>query len=293
MDININLFGDWQKIILNNIRNKWPNIDKQLDDDLVIIRYFAYLRKMGGFEITPRKVHISNEFKCPEVLKKGLDNLKETIEKTGDYSTYLSKKVDAIMQIDGLFNDWGILHLHLGEKLEQTNSSYIERTGKLLFVFLDENDIYFINIYDHGDWAKKEILKIILNNWPHLLEKYIVNSELSFEFKSDEKAYIDIRNKGGTQFIEIEDTLGHITILNPIGAIMSSGDSSIDVNYYYYIHDNLKALEKKIIENFRTELKGRKHLKIIIRLKYSGVSNKYEISSVNYNSKKIAILLPF
>ncbi len=97
-------------------------------------------------------------------LPNGLNQLVGILEKGQDISPYLSKQVDNISAIDGMFNDWGVLHLHLGDQPNPKDGRYIARTGPLLFLYLMQDNAYLINIYQHGDWTDKSILQTVQDN---------------------------------------------------------------------------------------------------------------------------------
>ena len=125
---------------------------------------------------TPRSTLVSEEFSCPDELLPGLNLLIDKLKPGQDVSLHLSKDALSPTEFDGLLYDWGIYHLHLGEIIDPATGR-IERTGPVLFLKIDENSAYLINVYNHGrgikqPWSMQELIQIIHNNWPSIIAKY-------------------------------------------------------------------------------------------------------------------------
>lgn len=66
---------------------------------------------------------------------------------------------------DLMLADWGIHHLHLATAIP--SDGFVERGEDLLFAAFLPDDAYLIGIYGHlTDWARKEVLEILVRNWP-------------------------------------------------------------------------------------------------------------------------------
>ena len=61
----------------------------------------------------------------------------------------------SLKNLDGLLNEWGVHHLHLGTKSYSKNHAFIARTGPLLLALIAEDDFYAINVYLHGAWESQ------------------------------------------------------------------------------------------------------------------------------------------
>ncbi len=246
-EIQMDFVKDWQEEILKYIKKEEIQIPNDIRTDSLIIKYFTYLRKKGTGQ--PYHIHKSKEFKCPSELKYGLNQIIYILEYGGDISPYLSKQVDEL-ENDGMFNDWGVLHLHLGKEMEK-NNKYVKRTGPLLFVYFKENNAYLINIYKHGDWTKKEVLQIMYDNWPELIEPFIMKEVQGLSSPLTEKDHQKLRNSGGCTLIELKDDQqeNNIVIVPPGWGIATSGDSIIDVRNYDYEVNKIYGLEKLVREN--------------------------------------------
>lgn len=157
--VNINLIGDFQAKLVNKgilLGLKLQN----LDSSLASIRVLTYLRKTGNS--LPKKIIKSKDFdkSIPLELADNVHSLIKKIEKGVDLTPYLSKNsiiLNNDKKFDYLFNDWGILHLHLGKEFEDKKSKFIKRTGSLLFIIPYFDKVYLLSVFNHGDnvWSKK------------------------------------------------------------------------------------------------------------------------------------------
>lgn len=260
MDIEMNFVSDWQDIMISDMTAEGLKFSNTTPKDLLVIRYFTYLRKKGGQTLLPRRVHKSKEFTCPPELEAGFNKLVEALQNGEDISPYLSKKVDDISSIDGMFNDWGVLHLHLGDKPDPKDTRFIERTGPLLFLYLKSEDAYLINVYEHGNWTDRSILQIVHDNWPELIKPYVLNGVLRLGQLYTEKQHAALRNSGITVPIELKDHNGDIIVIVPPGlGITSSKDALQDVRSYQAQIKEIHKIEKYVQETsevFQQAFKG-------------------------------------
>lgn len=247
-DITMDFVTDWQNEMIDEMEEEGLRFKKSLPKDSLIIKYFTFCRKRGLQ--TPYKILKSNEFNCPPEYQKGLSNLEEVLKNGGDISPYLSKDVEKLKN-DLMFNDWGVLHLHLGEELE-SNNKYIKRTGPLLFLYFKGENVYFINIFQHQDWTKKEVLQIMYSNWPVLIQPYIMKIDgfqgLHPEYTEDQ--HLELRKAGVTVMLELIDENGEKfpIILTGMG-ITTSGDSMNDVRHYQDRIKEIHRLEDRVRNN--------------------------------------------
>jgi len=138
-----------------------------IEDENIPIYYFEYY--LRTLQIQKYEVYISKELiqnplyqnykiVIDEIIKKAQNGL--------DINPYLSRGIKKIAKPDSMLNDWGVLHLHLSNELE--NDGFMKRTKDLLFVYRDINiphKLYFLDIFSHGDWSKQQTVKILHNNW--------------------------------------------------------------------------------------------------------------------------------
>lgn len=158
------------------------DLERSTDASYLSERYLRARAKM--IFRRPRSVHHSAELRArlgmlEDRYRKPFATIEERFETGGDLTEFLSKLASKVDKPDAMLTDFGIHHLHLGEK-RSPNAKRVERSGRLLLVWVAVDDAYFIDIrphpqqhdpHDYG-WSHKEYLEIIERNWPHLLDPY-------------------------------------------------------------------------------------------------------------------------
>ncbi|MGD6831000.1 hypothetical protein ACQCT5_02465 [Sutcliffiella halmapala] len=250
MNVEMDFVSDWQDIMIDDMTTDGLQFSSTMPKDSLVIRYFTYLRKKGGQTPRPRRVHRSNEFVCPPELLTGLNQLVDLLENGQDISPYLSKQIDNISAIDGMFNDWGVLHLHLGDRPDARDGRFIVRTGPLLFLYLMKDDAYLINVHEHGDWADKSILQTVQDNWPDLIKPYVLKGVIGLSHQYTEEQHADFRNAGVAVILELKDVNGDTLVIAPPGlGITTSRDAMQDVRTYQGQVKELRKIEDYVLEN--------------------------------------------
>lgn len=168
-------------------------------DDLLtlLIKWFTFDCKR--IRPIPRKVCWSLE------LLNKLDDLPDSVQEAGyKLQEWIVKGIDInAFQGRGLYGNGnrdyqymvcGITHLHLSAKKEDklpiVKKNGFAKPGKyLLFVVVKRDYIYFVDIKKHPEtldhnnvepsWISNELLKIIKNNWPFLLNEKELKSVVS------------------------------------------------------------------------------------------------------------------
>ena len=183
-----------------------------------------------------------------------MKELIKKIEKGVDLTPYLSKNsiiLNNDKKFDYLFNDWGILHLHLGKEFEDKKSKFIKRTGSLLFIIPYFDKVYLLSVFNHGDnvWSKKILVQEVYDNWPELLYKSDDIVSLETEISDDERQLL--RKAGiNSPIIDIKDskTGEKIFVSMNWSGYCITGDPIVDIQYHDKIVKKLKKLQE-IIKN--------------------------------------------
>ncbi|WP_313163963.1 hypothetical protein [Sedimentibacter sp.] len=91
---------------------------------------------------------------------------------------------------DGLLYDWNIYHLHLTKQFR--TDGFAKRSNYELFVYLTEDTTYFIQVYSHNKknlYSTEDMVRIIYDNWSHLIEKNRITSAIRLSEEIDDEAY--------------------------------------------------------------------------------------------------------
>ena len=221
-----------------------------MDSDETIIRILSFNRKIGLGN--KNKISFAKGIRIPKNYKKRVHHILDYLAAGGNIIPYLSKQgVNLNNPGDLLFNDWNILHIHLGKRKDKKDPRFIERTAELLFLVNTETEIRVLGVYDHkpSPWTKKELLQRIYDTWPEMLYVYseILNIDPCIEgqrqtVRKEHMLVLDQvydKKVNRSRYVMVKESLG----------LVSSGDSIIDTNRYDNACNFLKMMEIDICKN--------------------------------------------
>lgn len=222
-------YFDKNKFFYGHKKKKNKTI-KNLNTDK-LLELYIYLQKRT---ITPvkRNVVLSKEL-INKITHKKITNdliniiniIKIEIENGIDINPRLSKSLEQISFNDKLLNDWNIYHLHLSNHKSNKEYYFYDRSSQLLFIYLTNNTVYFLDICEkHKNnyivFSQQNLLKIIDDNWPSLLEKFCLK-EIQIIDKITDQNRATARNKN----LFYLETINGKTYLPPGGGLTSAGTS--------------------------------------------------------------------
>lgn len=172
-NIKIDLCSDYEKILEQYLDSFVVNRKSENDPAM---DFFRLQRRL--IEQKPRKIYKAKNFKCPIGYEEKLRFLENHIEKGNNLLPFMTKSIRDLTREDLLLYDWGIYHFHISnQKEEKTN--FMKRADYLLLAYVEDNAINFLDIVSHkciGSeiWSNLRYLDILKENWPGLLDKYIL-----------------------------------------------------------------------------------------------------------------------
>lgn len=205
----MDLYGDLRKCILTWFLSANVDVGTSLSTDKLLERFLNTQLKL----IRPqtRQVFISdtiqNKILDPSE-KLVLDEIKSEFENGRDVCPHLSKGSLDIEVNDGLLNDWGIYHLHLSNTKRNPSQYFFDRTGPVLFVRVEFDKAYFIDIRPHGHsgeahvFAKQELLETWERNWPDSIEHYALRG-LNLSTTYTDREVKTLRNGGVCAIMQV------------------------------------------------------------------------------------------
>lgn len=188
--------------------------------------------------------------------------LKQKIENGLCVKNYLSKRILDIANLskitqetfdknnkkpdlkDLLFCDWAISHFHTS-LVSDENNSVNHRTNELLYVYIDDNKAFFLDILPHGHFSDTALIKILFRTYPQLAENCEQKGvKIEQDFSSDEVG--KLRKHGYTNLIKINDK----TYL-PSGLGITTSCTATRIGMYKMKMDNIFM---NVYKNFQNGL---------------------------------------
>lgn len=152
----------------------------------------------------------SKEFVCPTGYERQLGYLEHEIVNGNSLLPFMSKRVFKTQCQDKLINDWGFIHFHLSDKVDAQDERFMSRSDYLLIAYIDRSDegiIYFLQVGSHSSdvWTKQELFRILADSWPHMMEKYRIESVCSLSCDVSDGDYAKLRKYNISSFIDLHD----------------------------------------------------------------------------------------
>jgi hypothetical protein len=131
-----------------------------------------------------------------------IEKIRFSLMAAGDLGPWLSertRKSKMDHNADMMFNDWQIVHFHLGDFFQSAKA--IRRTKELLFVHITAEEATLLDVEMHGAWTKTELLEILLRTNPPALERYEAHAVTGVRFSDDK--YRELRGGRTNSMIAI------------------------------------------------------------------------------------------
>ena len=174
-------------------------------------------------------------------LRAGVDRLTTVMERGDDLRPYQSKLVakSATYQ-DQLLNDWGIQHFHLGT-LKRT-ATHCDRTGELLFAWIEPERVLLVDVLDHGSFEEQEILEIIHVEWPEVLRRFHMPmiTDVRPDYRGEERR--QLRRAGVMMMTKLSDGT---VLMPPGGGISTAATGTADTTAVHSWLREVRALEAR------------------------------------------------
>ena len=223
MAITINLVRDWEDIQLDDFLrfitawgfesqalerylNASPGT-KEWDDsrEEAIMTWFNYLHRR--IPAQPRKLAPNPSLVCPAEVAKGWTMLQREVKNGTDLTPRLSRKIENADYNDGMLNDWGFHHFHLGTTFDLKHPRLIQGTSFVLVAIVDPYEFYPIDFVQHDAWGDRAILEKAISAFPNRFEKFCLKgvSDIASPFTGENVA--EIRKCGVNIFHKIGDKI--------------------------------------------------------------------------------------
>lgn len=250
--LQANFVSDLLDIARQRLTEEWGTEATRVPDEHILISFFDSLRRRPI--VRPRTIWGADDFHCPDELAHGWEVLRKKILSGNDFSPHLGREHSLLTNQDGLLNEWGVHHLHLGTRPHFKDPAYMSRTGPLLLALITDNDFYAINVYPHRTWETTSIVESLHRNWPHVIRGHRING-IQGEILTDEE-----RRKLRRSNVNTLITMNDGVVYGPIGGgVASSGVAVEAVIRAARLSEGVKRLQAAVQEQlgaFIPELKG-------------------------------------
>lgn len=223
------------------------------DEDAIYLYFSVRHRRVRR---QPRTVHKA-AYTIPAHLVAGEKYLLTKVSAGDDLWPHQSRKIVRLSIQDGMLNDYGVQHFHLGTSLK-VGTDLIEGTKELLFAIVTDYDFYAIGIYDHNSWVDQTVLDVVHDNWPHLTEPYTIKSSpkaqflgLRHDYTADEVA--DMRAAG----INVPQRRSDGSIQIMMGGGIAGDQSSVAVrratdSLLIYLEELKRELKAELVRHVKS-----------------------------------------
>ena len=273
---SVNLLRDLRETISADLQlagYSKDSVNRLSKDDRALIGAYLGVRRRW-IPPGPRQIHKAKCFSCPRQHAAALAHIENTIKSGGDLTPHLSTKILYLKYNDPMMNDWGIHHLHLGTRPETKgkNKGFVKRTGPLLYCYFTESDAYLLDIRDHGAFEDQELVAIMHENWPFLLERFRTKGTKGSQLTDEEVR--ELRRKRANHFMTMNDG----TVYRMIGeGVTTSGENIADVINTDRLLDWLSHAERAVVTFIEGERRqGRRHL-YPIELRLCVIEGRYSV----------------
>ncbi|MBF6570925.1 MAG: hypothetical protein IVW54_18835 [Candidatus Binataceae bacterium] len=218
----MDFFADMAELARQELLASGYTVDSSRKPDEIVMSYFNVLWRR--INVRPRTVFIAKDLKCPADLQAGFDLVRAKAQKGEDIRPHQSRKLADLDFDDGLLNDWGINHLHLGTSLE--SDGFVTRTGPVLFARVTADEFYCVAVMEHGNWSKQQLLDIIHDNWPASISRSTLRG-VGLEWQPTDDDVRKLRAAGVTVITQRPDGTIHFP---PGGGVATDRTSMSVVN---------------------------------------------------------------
>lgn len=228
-----------------------------------------------------RNVSFAQNFCVPQKYEEGLEILLNKIKKgCGDIFRYQSRGLFNGNAKDSMFYDFGIHHLHLGITTDLKHKKMIEGTKDVAFVYINNEEVFFISLMGHGEWHLQNNLRILHKESPDLIQHRKVVG-INGDDLTDEEI-LRCRKLGVNYLINID----RVTYKSE--SIVNFNGIAETVIFSHRLHSTIENIVVEQLDNFQKEFNIIESTRIdmsLIDIDFNSFNNfKFKL---NYNDNSI------
>jgi hypothetical protein len=153
----------------------------------------------------PRAVTLSPEVQAQVANYPAIKKIESELKSGGDITPWLSDSVQKKVsdaKADMMFNDWQIIHFHLGDIFVQPKK--IQRTSDLLFAFIAADRAIFLDVQPHGSWGMRDLLRILAKVSPSDMSRSELKGVLGVSTNYTDDELVQLRQAGISTTFELD-----------------------------------------------------------------------------------------
>lgn len=133
-----------------------------------------------------------------ESVWQAIENIAGESERGENLNPRLSRQLLNAEKNDGLRNEWGIHHLHLGDAIEE--DGFRERTKLVLLVCPVADAMYFLDVRPHGNatWGDRELIDLLQAEFPDAVAPYRIDGWEAEDNYGSPQEQVQLRRVGIT-----------------------------------------------------------------------------------------------
>jgi hypothetical protein len=195
----------------------------------------------------PRRVITSIEVREKRDAYPTINIISRELRAGSDLGPWLSDSVRlkiADPKADLMFNDWQIMHFHLGRTF--VNPRKVKRSGDLLFAYIGSEHVVLLDVKPHHrqTWALHSLLEILLRTNPSDMERVEMKGVVGSQNHYTADQVIELRKAGLSTYCEVSGRY-----FMPGLGISTSGHSTRMVLSMQRLLRQIKVLRESIERN--------------------------------------------
>lgn len=264
MNREIDFLRDLKEESIDTLKQFGVKYHAEENANELLVRLFVF--KLRYISEKPRTVLVSNELKeklptLPQRIICACNKMEKWVREGVNVNSFQSGSLYG----SGGDRDYqnclyGAVHLHLSAQEEDEfpvvkKNRFSKRSNYVLIALFTDDIAYFIDVVEHPKledpaWTSKEILQIMVNNWPKLVEPYFIpGAKLTLddgtEVELDDAALAMATRNGITTAISVKNGIA----FPPNGGVTSDGTSSKAVSDADQICNEAQAVQKEYIKH--------------------------------------------
>ena len=217
---------------------------KEWDDarEDALLTWINYQRRL--IPARPRRLITNTSLVCPHEVLQGWMKLQQEVKSGADLTPRLSSKIENTDYNDGILNDFGLHHFHLGTVADVKHPKQVQRTSIILLACVSLSEFYPIDFVPHKHWGDETILEKAIESFHRQFDRYSVKGLSDSTSTCDNENIVKFRNDG----VNYIHKIGKKLYFSPGMGVTTAGTSFAATIILDQIRRRLIRCEKQLCE---------------------------------------------